>query len=194
MSTVAEQTYTPEDLLAMPDRKDYELVDGHLVERHMSQLSSWVAGRLFRLIDIFVDEHQLGWAWPADQGYVCFPDSPGKVRIPDVSFVRKRPPAGGAHVRGLHLHSSRPRGRGRLAQRPGLRGREQGRRIPGCGRRAGLGDRSRGSHGSHLPPRRLDQPGFARTASSRAKTCCPASGVAWPTIFPEKTAGKPETG
>ena len=46
MSTVAEQTYTPEDLLTMPDRKRYELVDGQLVERHMSRLSSWVGGQL----------------------------------------------------------------------------------------------------------------------------------------------------
>jgi Uma2 family endonuclease len=89
MSIIAEKTYTPADLLAMPDRKDYELVDGHLVERRMSRLSSWVAGRLHRYIDIFVEEHQLGWAWPADQGYLCFPDSPGKVRRPDVSFVSK---------------------------------------------------------------------------------------------------------
>ena len=32
MSTVAERTYTPEDLLSMPDRKNYELFYGHLVE------------------------------------------------------------------------------------------------------------------------------------------------------------------
>jgi len=89
MSTVAEKIYTPEDLLAMPDRKDYELVDGHLVARHMSRVSSWVGGRLHRFIDIFVDDNQLGWAWPADQGYACFPDAPGKVRLADVSFVRK---------------------------------------------------------------------------------------------------------
>ncbi len=44
MSTVLEKTYTPEDLLAMPDRKSYELVDGHLVERNVSVLSSWVGG------------------------------------------------------------------------------------------------------------------------------------------------------
>ena len=90
MSTVAERTYTPEDLLTMPDRKKYELVDGHLVERHMSRLSSWVAGRLHRFIDIFVEEQQLGWAWPSDQGYVCFPNSPRKLRFPDVSYVSKR--------------------------------------------------------------------------------------------------------
>jgi Uma2 family endonuclease len=89
MSTVAEQTYTPEDLLAMPDRKKYELVDGQLVERQMSQLSNWVAGRLHRFVDIFVDEQQLGWTWGSGQGYVCFPDSPRELRFPDVSYVRK---------------------------------------------------------------------------------------------------------
>lgn len=89
MSTVSEQTYTPEDLLAMPDRKKYELVDGHLVERHMSVLSNWVATRLCRFVDIFVDDEKLGWAWGSAQGYVCFPESPRKVRFPDVSFVHK---------------------------------------------------------------------------------------------------------
>ena len=56
MHLVAEKTYTPEDLLSMPDGKNYELVDGHLVERNMSQLSSWVGGRLHRSLDIFVEE------------------------------------------------------------------------------------------------------------------------------------------
>jgi len=89
MSTVVEKTYTPEDLLAMPDRKGYELVDGHLVERHMSRLSSWVGGQVYSALNIFLREQQLGWAWPADQGYVCFPDAPGKVRLPDVTFIRR---------------------------------------------------------------------------------------------------------
>jgi Uma2 family endonuclease len=88
MSTVAEQTYTPEDLLTM-DGGNYELVDGRLVERNMSRLSSWVGGRVFRIVDGFVSERELGWVWPSDMGYVCFPDSPGKVRKPDVTFVRK---------------------------------------------------------------------------------------------------------
>ena len=82
MSTVSEQTYTPEDLLAMPDRKRYELVDGHLVERHMSVLSNWVAGRLYRLIDVFVDEHHFGWTWCAAQGYVCFRIPPASSGFP----------------------------------------------------------------------------------------------------------------
>jgi len=89
MHVVAEKTYTPEDLLSMSDEKNYELVDGHLVERNMSVLSSWVGGRLHRFLDTFVEEHDLGWAWPADLGYVCFPNAPKKVRKADVSFIRK---------------------------------------------------------------------------------------------------------
>src|SRR5690349_2273951 len=90
MNVVAERTYTPEDLLSMPDRKNYELVDDHLVVRNVSPLSSWVGGRLHRILDAFAEDHDLGWAWPADQGYECFPDVPGKVRKPDVSFIRKQ--------------------------------------------------------------------------------------------------------
>ncbi len=43
MSTVAAKTkITPDDLLAMPDQKNYELVGGELVEKNVSALSSWV--------------------------------------------------------------------------------------------------------------------------------------------------------
>jgi len=89
MSTVLEKTYTPEDLLAMPDRKNYELVDGQLVEREVSVLSTWVGGQVHDAANRFVKEHQLGWVWHADMGYVCFPHAPGKVRKPGVSFIRK---------------------------------------------------------------------------------------------------------
>jgi Uma2 family endonuclease len=85
----AKSSYTPEELLAMPDEKNYELVDGQLVERNMSTLSSWVAGRISRYLDVYAEENQLGWIFPADNGYQCFPDAPGKVRKPDVSFVRR---------------------------------------------------------------------------------------------------------
>ncbi len=97
MSTaVATKThYTPEDLLAMPDGKSYELVHGQLVEREMGIKSSWVAGRLLVRLGRYCEEHGIGWALPADSGYQCFPHEPGLVRRPDVSFVRYgRFPAG----------------------------------------------------------------------------------------------------
>ncbi len=87
-ATATEVRYTPEDLLAMPDGKSYELVDGGLVERNMGAKSSRVGGRLHSRLDPFCEEHNLGIVWPADNGYQCFPHAPGLVRKPDVSFVR----------------------------------------------------------------------------------------------------------
>jgi len=82
-------TYTPEDLLALPDGKNYELVDGELVERNVSVLSSWVGGRLYHRVEAYCEENNLGAAWPADNGIQCFSSFPNKVRRPDVSFVRR---------------------------------------------------------------------------------------------------------
>jgi Uma2 family endonuclease len=89
MITVAsEKRYTPEDLLTLPDRKLYELVDGHLVERKMSYWSSYVAGVIFHLLHSFCREHRLGWVTPEGTSFQCFPALPGRVRKPDVSFIR----------------------------------------------------------------------------------------------------------
>ena len=79
---------TPEDLLAMPDSVSYELVDGHLVERNVSRLSSLVALEIGTQIRDHVKLRKLGWVFGTDLGYRCFPDRPGRVRKPDVSFVR----------------------------------------------------------------------------------------------------------
>jgi Uma2 family endonuclease len=81
-------TVTPEELLAMPDGVDFELVDGKLVERHMGMESSEIAGQIFGLLWMFLRDHRLGRLFGADAAYRCFPDAPGKVRKPDVSFIR----------------------------------------------------------------------------------------------------------
>jgi len=90
MSTAiaTEVRYTPEDLLAMPDGKSYELVDGQLVERNMGAESSQVGGKLYSRLDRFCEEQNPGLVWPADNGYQCFPHDRDLVRRPDVSFVR----------------------------------------------------------------------------------------------------------
>jgi Uma2 family endonuclease len=90
MSTVETKTrYTPEDLLAMPDDgKDYELVDGELVERNMGWYATWIGGRLYKLLTNYCDDKGLGWTAPGDASYQCFPDDPKKVRKADVSFIR----------------------------------------------------------------------------------------------------------
>ena len=95
--------YTPEDLLCMPGGDRFELVDGQLVERNMGQVSSWVGGRTLYALMSFVESRQLGWVFPSDCGYQCFPNSPNKLRRPDVSFLsREKLPNGrffDGHVR-----------------------------------------------------------------------------------------------
>lgn len=86
-STVS-RSYTPEDLLAMPNGDDFELAGGELVERSMGWDSSWIGGRVHHILSTFCDETNAGWVAPADASYQCFADDPGKVRKPDVSFIR----------------------------------------------------------------------------------------------------------
>jgi Uma2 family endonuclease len=88
LATEKTTTYTPEDLLAMPDGKNYELVDGRLVERNMGAESSWIGGNLYFALRSHCNEPGAGWVWPADNGYQCFPHAPKLVRRPDVSFIR----------------------------------------------------------------------------------------------------------
>lgn len=83
----AKPQHTPEDLLEMPDGTGYELVDGELVERNMGAESSWIGGRIFRLLGQRGEDRGLGWALPADCGYQCFEGDPTRVRRPDASFI-----------------------------------------------------------------------------------------------------------
>jgi Uma2 family endonuclease len=88
MSTIAEpKSYTPEDLLRMPDGDRYELVDGNLVERNVSVLSSWVAFELGARIREHCKVHTPAWVFGADCSYQIFPDHPNKARRPDVSLI-----------------------------------------------------------------------------------------------------------
>lgn len=78
---------TPEDLLSMPDGKNFELIDGKFVERRSSSLSSWVGGQVFGLLQDTVRIGRLGTVWPAGNGCQCFPHDYTMVRRPNASFV-----------------------------------------------------------------------------------------------------------
>jgi Uma2 family endonuclease len=93
-----QREYTPEDLLRMPDGKNFELVDGRLVERHrttppqgenhMGFVADRIAVRLVQRLANYCDEHPLGWVLiPSSGGFQGFPDSRRRVRKPDVAFV-----------------------------------------------------------------------------------------------------------
>ncbi len=98
--TRTDVRYTPDDLLNMSDSKDYELVGGRLVERHMGAESSRIGTRLCTRLDRFCDENDLGIVWGADNGYQCFPHDPRQVRKPDISFVKKGRLPGDASPKG----------------------------------------------------------------------------------------------
>jgi hypothetical protein len=87
----------------MPDGHHFDLVDGHLVERHMGAESSWIAQQVNRHLGNYVAASQGGLVLGLDCGYQIFPDDPNRVRFPDGSFIRRGrlphdvPPRG--HVR-----------------------------------------------------------------------------------------------
>ncbi|MCA9142425.1 MAG: Uma2 family endonuclease [Planctomycetaceae bacterium] len=81
-------TFTPEDLLHVPDGKSFELVHGQLVEKNMGFESSFVGLQLSFFLVRYCYSKGLGWVLPADASYQCFADDPTKVRKPDVSFIQ----------------------------------------------------------------------------------------------------------
>jgi Uma2 family endonuclease len=83
------QAFTPEDLLTRPGMELFELVDGHPVEKNMGAESAWIELQLSGRLNSYVNEAGLGWAFPADTGFQCFPHAPRLVRKPDIAFVRR---------------------------------------------------------------------------------------------------------
>lgn len=81
-------SYTANELLALPDSKCYELIDGRMLERRTGALASWIGGQIFGQIKEFCRANQLGWVWPAGTGFRCFPRSPSTVRRPNATFIR----------------------------------------------------------------------------------------------------------
>src|SRR5712691_3211769 len=82
---------TAEELLAMPDGKNFELVNGELVERNMSWESERIGTNLIVLLGSFSREHDCGVVNGANAGYQCFeeiyPDDPDRLRKPDASYI-----------------------------------------------------------------------------------------------------------
>jgi Uma2 family endonuclease len=81
------RVYEPEDLLSMPDSKDYELVDGKLVGRKMGCESSLIGALISFLLQQFLRGKKLGHVLASDASFQCYPDAPKKVRRADVSVV-----------------------------------------------------------------------------------------------------------
>jgi Uma2 family endonuclease len=101
MSTIlARPRLTAADLEALPDAKNFELVDGELVERAMGSEADQIVGEIFGRLREICRANRLGLLFGSEAGYRCFADDPNRVRRPEVSFVRAgrlpgdRPPKG----------------------------------------------------------------------------------------------------
>jgi Uma2 family endonuclease len=89
MSVPAQNTtYTPDDLLNMPDGGSFELVNGQLLEKQMGYKSSRIGTILLEYLAPYCRERNLGWLNGPEAGFQCFPDEPNRVRKPDVSFIQ----------------------------------------------------------------------------------------------------------
>jgi Uma2 family endonuclease len=89
--TVAEmsRTYTPEDLLRMPDNGSMELVNGRIVAKQVSRKSSKVEALFTAHFQVYIDAHPgVADVFPQSLGYQCFNDDPLKIRRPDTTVVR----------------------------------------------------------------------------------------------------------
>jgi Uma2 family endonuclease len=88
-TTVAGRLYTADEFLTLPDRDQYELLDGHLVERPMGAKAGLIIANLLGLLKPFVAGHKLGSVFSSDTGYIMFPERPNRVKFPDASFMRR---------------------------------------------------------------------------------------------------------
>ena len=79
-------TATEQDVITLEARENrlFELVDGVLVEKAMGFYESFLAMRLVQFLLTFVEQHALGIVAGA-AGMLRL--APGRVRIPDVSFI-----------------------------------------------------------------------------------------------------------
>ena len=88
---IRDKTYTADEFYALMAERDddlrFELVEGYIVEMAPPRsINSRIALKIGSYLNIFAEEHDLGYVFGADVGYIL---SPGDVRIPDASFVAK---------------------------------------------------------------------------------------------------------
>ncbi len=73
--------------LPPPEHCRYELVDGEVVELTFpTPIHNLTVGRVYKLLEQFVDEHRLGMVFPSDTGFVLSRE-PATLRGPDVTFI-----------------------------------------------------------------------------------------------------------
>ena len=85
----AGRTYTADEFTRLPDSVGYELVDGHLVERNVSETSSGVAMRIGHLLQVETDKSKDARVYGADLTYNCIADPEKNLCRANVSLIQK---------------------------------------------------------------------------------------------------------
>ena len=84
-----EKTLTTDEFLSLPDSVAYELVDGRLVERNVSEESSGVAARIIYLLQVDTEKTKEACVYGADLTYNCIADPSKDLCRADASLIRK---------------------------------------------------------------------------------------------------------
>src|SRR5438105_5347415 len=86
-ATLAKIKVTPEELLRMPDEVAYELIGGEVRIRNKSTESSYIAGRVFKVLDAYCEASRPGWVFPMGASFQCFLDDSNRVRRADSAYI-----------------------------------------------------------------------------------------------------------
>ena len=86
---VATRRVSIDEFAEMPLEGTWELVDGEPIElTPAAGKSSRIGGRLYARLADHVEPNGLGWVFPAETGFVLFPDRT-TVRSPDAAVVKR---------------------------------------------------------------------------------------------------------
>jgi len=86
---------SPEQFEELPDSQGLELIDGIVREKNMGTESGSINARISYYLNRIVIPGNLGAILDSEGMYRCFPSHPGRVRKPDVSFIRRERLPGG---------------------------------------------------------------------------------------------------
>jgi Uma2 family endonuclease len=84
----AAKVPTPQEILHAQDEGGVEFINGEIVEKPVSKISSNVAGQILTLLNIEIAKNRTALAFDSSLGYQCFTEDPRKFRKPDVSVIR----------------------------------------------------------------------------------------------------------
>ena len=89
-AVLGEHLYTAEEFYALKDCRNYELWDGHLVERAVSRISAFVGVQTSAALIGFVWPARLGSVYGSDLGLKVFANRPRHVPRADVVFISRQ--------------------------------------------------------------------------------------------------------